>query len=82
MGEPVGFTPLPYIYLFQLRNVNLKLKTMKKVRNIIIIVVIIGQMLSLIGLIIAESSSQFMCGITTFLMFGSVGVIALISKPN
>jgi len=55
---------------------------MKKVRNIIIIVVIIGQMLSLIGLIIAEGSSQFMCGITTFLMFGSVGVIALISKPN
>jgi len=58
---------------------------MKKLKIIIIIVAVIAQMLSLIGLIIAKDNSQFMCAITTFLMFGSVGVIGLIcttNKPN
>ena len=54
---------------------------MKKLNIILTIIALVGQVLGLVGIFIAESNDQLMCSLWTFLLFGcSAAIIILIDS--
>jgi len=55
---------------------------MKKLNLIVAIIGLVGQVLGLVGIFIADSHNQLMCSLWTFLLFGVVSAVAFIKDTN
>lgn len=55
---------------------------MKKLNLIVALIGLVGQVLGFVGIFIADSNDQLMCSLWTFLGFGCVGAIALITDAK
>ena len=55
-----------------------KLASMKKSNLIISSIALVGQVIGFIGIFVADSNSQLMFSLNTFLLFGCIGALSLI----
>ena len=55
---------------------------MKKLNFIFALIGLVGQVLGFVGIFIADSNAQLMASLWTFLLFGGVGAVALITDAE
>ncbi len=55
---------------------------MKKLNLIFALIGLVGQVLGFVGIFIADSNAQLMASLWTFLFFGGVGAVALITDTE
>lgn len=55
---------------------------MKKLNLIIALVGLVGQLIGFVGIFVADSNNQLMLSLWTFLGFGTLGAIALITDAK
>jgi hypothetical membrane protein len=70
------------LLIFVSTNNQLKQNKMKKLNLIIAIIALVGQVTGFVGIFIADSNNQLMLSLWTFLGFGCVGAIALITDAK